>query len=240
MIGVYKITNQINGNSYIGCSTNIEQRLKTHFLKPWQKSKEYNYPLYRAIRKYGKNIFTSQILEECAIGELEERERYWISYYNTFDKGYNQTPGGNLVHFNLAGENHPNHKLTEIDVMEIRERWASQKESVRDIWIDFQYKIKKTGFKKIYTWQTWKNILPELNTEANRIFHRKNTSQIYSNQGSFNGRALLTEQQVKEIRIRKQNGEQCKQVFEDFKYTTISYGSFNNVWVGMNWKHVII
>lgn len=95
MCGIYKITNLINQKSYIGQSVNIETRWKKHrniYNKP--KNKSYNYPLYKAFRKYGIDKFSFEIIEECLVTQLNERERYWVSYYNTFFQGYNQTLGG--------------------------------------------------------------------------------------------------------------------------------------------------
>lgn len=102
MIGIYKIENLINGKIYVGQSTDIEKRWKEHKQIPYRDSKaaEYarHFPLYRAILKYGLENFKFSVIEECTIEELDQKERYWISYYNTFTKegqnGYNLTSGG--------------------------------------------------------------------------------------------------------------------------------------------------
>lgn len=87
--GIYKITNNLTQVSYIGQSQNIEHRWTQH-----QKAKD-NYAIHKAIQKYGVNNFTFEIIELC--DNLFERERYWISYYNTYLNGYNETPGGEGV-----------------------------------------------------------------------------------------------------------------------------------------------
>lgn len=93
--GIYKITNLINGKMYIGQSVDIYKRWKKHKTECLnKKSKSYNYPIYRAFRKYGIENFNFEILEECALNELNTRERYYIVMFNTFFKGYNQTFGG--------------------------------------------------------------------------------------------------------------------------------------------------
>ena len=95
MIGIYKITNLINGQSYIGQSVDILKRWtreKTSAFNPSDAS--YEYPLSRALRKYGIENFSFEILEEISQDKLNERERYWISHFNTFYNGYNQTLGG--------------------------------------------------------------------------------------------------------------------------------------------------
>lgn len=98
--GIYKITNQMNGKVYIGQSTRIEERWKDHKQKPFlENSDEYNYPLYKAIRKYGLENFTFEVVEECLQEELNQKEIDYISLYESYppekEKGYNQTPGGN-------------------------------------------------------------------------------------------------------------------------------------------------
>lgn len=196
--GIYKITNKINGNAYIGLSINIEKRWKSHIERSQNEhDKEYDKVLYHAFRKYGVDNFQFEILEECKPEELKDREIYWIQYYNTFKHGYNATPGGDLV--DTHGEKHPRHKLTEQDVIEIRQLWASKTLSTREMYYEYQNKIAKTGFKKIYTWQTWKNILPELNTEENRVWHRNN-GVSYASAGEKNPRAKITDIEFENIR----------------------------------------
>lgn len=94
MIGIYKITNQINGKVYIGQSVKIKSRWKQH--KQEAKSNRRNTFLYNAMRKYGLDNFSFEVIEECEENQLNEREIYWISYYDSFnkEKGYNMTPGG--------------------------------------------------------------------------------------------------------------------------------------------------
>ena len=53
MVGIYKITNNLNGHCYIGQSRNINKRWSDHKVASGNKNdKAYNYPLYRAFRKY--------------------------------------------------------------------------------------------------------------------------------------------------------------------------------------------
>ena len=58
--------------------------------------KTRNTNLYQAMRKYGIENFSFEVIEECLPEELNEREIYWIDYYDSFnkEKGYNMTPGG--------------------------------------------------------------------------------------------------------------------------------------------------
>lgn len=92
MIGIYKITNLINNKCYIGQSVDINRRFSNH--KSY-KLKNSDYPLYQAFRKYGIENFSFEVIEECSIAALDEREIYWIDYFDSYYHGYNQTTGGN-------------------------------------------------------------------------------------------------------------------------------------------------
>lgn len=92
--GIYKITNNINKHAYIGQSVEIEDRWVRHKWAAFNAIESYDYPLYRAIRKYGLENFTFEIIKECKQEELSYWEMYYIEYYNTFIDGYNQTSGG--------------------------------------------------------------------------------------------------------------------------------------------------
>lgn len=111
IIGIYKITNNINGHSYIGQSRDINRRWRSHKASAFNSNNSgYDYPLYCAIRKYGIQQFTFEILEECSIEQLNEREKYWISFYLP---EYNQTAGGDTAP--------PMQKLTLAQVKEIQQ-----------------------------------------------------------------------------------------------------------------------
>lgn len=93
--GIYKIENQINHKIYIGQSVNILERWRSHRSSYKDISdKNYDSHLYRSMRKYGIENFEFSIIEECLPSELNDKERYWISYYDSFFNGYNLTLGG--------------------------------------------------------------------------------------------------------------------------------------------------
>lgn len=49
---------------------------------------------HRALKKYGLSNFTFEVVEECSLEELDEKEIKWIAYYDSWKNGYNMTPGG--------------------------------------------------------------------------------------------------------------------------------------------------
>lgn len=101
--GIYSITNKINGKRYIGQSININRRFIEHKNDPFNiNCKDYDMAIYRAIRKYGLDNFNFEILEQCDKSELNDKEIYWIDYYNSYNNGYNCTRGGNSDHTHLG------------------------------------------------------------------------------------------------------------------------------------------
>ena len=91
---IYKITNKINGKIYIGQTIQKPiERFYQHCAKS-AKCEVLNMPIHKAILKYGKNNFSFEILETINKNKLNERERYWISYYDSYNSGYNATFGG--------------------------------------------------------------------------------------------------------------------------------------------------
>ncbi len=99
--GIYKVTNNINGKVYIGQSVDIYSRWQHHkSCCVNQKCHEYNSPFYRALRKYGIENFVFEIIEQCSVDELDDKEIFYIKYYNSFvhfenSNGYNNSIGGN-------------------------------------------------------------------------------------------------------------------------------------------------
>ena len=86
---IYKITNKVNGKSYIGQTRyTIEFRWKQH------QHKNDNTYFHNAIHKYGIENFSIEILEKCNIEDLNSREIFYIAKYDTFKNGYNLTIGG--------------------------------------------------------------------------------------------------------------------------------------------------
>lgn len=82
---IYKTTNLINGKIYIGKSLKNESSYLGSGLK-----------LTAALKKYGRNNFQKEIIEECDYESLNQKEIYWISFYNSTDDkiGYNVSIGG--------------------------------------------------------------------------------------------------------------------------------------------------
>lgn len=160
--GIYCITNLINNKKYVGLSSNIFRRWGEHKRVPFnENSKEYNYPLYRAIRKYGLENFVFEILErDLDDKQLKEREAYWIDYYDSVHSGYNITEGGE--HNRLHGEAHPCAKLTEKDVIFCRKEYSKGSRS-KEIWEQYYSDIiNYDSFQGMWHGRSWKHVMPEV------------------------------------------------------------------------------
>jgi group I intron endonuclease len=89
---IYLIENKVNGNKYVGQTV---MPLNKRWLAHIQESKTFSErPLYRAINKYGLDNFNIKVIEETDEDKLSEREIYWIEYFNSYNRGYNATTGG--------------------------------------------------------------------------------------------------------------------------------------------------
>jgi len=109
IVGIYCISNKINGKMYIGQSRNIIERWKSHIYE-LNKGIHRNRYLQYSWFKYGESNFNFSIIELCDIESLDKKEIYYISKYQSTDsdKGYNLTGGGQ----NIVGES--SKKLREI------------------------------------------------------------------------------------------------------------------------------
>lgn len=132
---IYKIYNDINDKVYIGqTSVGLQVRWEQHVKN--SNDINNNAVLYRAIRKYGISVFHIEQIEECQNNLLNEREIYWIKYYNSYKNGYNSTKGGTAL---------PSGRMFQrLDTQKIRQLW-DQGLSINEISLQTGY--SKTGIR---------------------------------------------------------------------------------------------
>ena len=87
--GIYKITNVNNQMVYIGQAVNIGSRWRTHVKRGLKAEEGTSNRLYTALWEEGVENFTFQVVEFCDRKDLTEREKFYISFYNTKEYGYN-------------------------------------------------------------------------------------------------------------------------------------------------------
>jgi group I intron endonuclease len=106
---IYCITNRMNGDKYIGktkCMKKVngtlvyrgyQDRFRQHLLRATSDNEETAQEcakFYGAIRYYGWDAFTVELLERCDLSQINQRERYYIKTLNTRRRGYNTARGG--------------------------------------------------------------------------------------------------------------------------------------------------
>ena len=89
---IYKHTNPINNKSYIGQTSRDDPSIRWQNGLGYQDSRKF----WQAILKYGWDIFTHEIIENDipTLEKADEREVYWINYYDSVNNGYNISLGG--------------------------------------------------------------------------------------------------------------------------------------------------
>lgn len=93
---IYKISTTKSNKVYIGQTTKtVAERYRIHLGARNSKGKKTLH-LYRAMEKYGIETFSVEQIDSAnSQEELNEKERYWINYYDSIDNGYNMMQGGN-------------------------------------------------------------------------------------------------------------------------------------------------
>ena len=91
--GIYKITNQVTKECYIGQSVDISKRWKDHAKCGLGIDTPAGNKLYKAMQTYGIWNFSWEVLEQCSKDLLDEKEKYYIDLYDSYNFGYNSNTG---------------------------------------------------------------------------------------------------------------------------------------------------
>lgn len=213
---IYKVTNLINGKVYIG---QTQKTLKIRKIKHIYESFEGNSKLlfHKALRKYGEDSFSWDIIDYAdSQDELNKKEIYWISHYNSFgENGYNLTNGG------ASGGNI---KFTVNDVLQIKEMI---KKRIPIIDIANKYNVDREVITRLKSGRHWSNV----GEDVSYIKYPKRTSN------------KLTENYVREIKIfLKEDKLTQREISEMFNVTPSTIGNIRTgkVWgdIGEDLSHV--
>lgn len=175
MYSIYVHINKANNKAYVGqTKQKPERRWRTN-------GKGYiDSPLfYKPIQKYGWDNFEHIILEECPnANSANEREIYWIQYFNSFDNGYNLTPGGN----NYMGELWKNlefkEKMKKSFSIKAQKEWADSKRA------EVKQKKMQEGIQRVWSDENWRKkriekIIGEKNPNSKKVVNLE-TGKIFS------------------------------------------------------------
>ena len=219
--GIYCITNKINNKIYIGQSNSVFTRWGEHAKIAYDDNNRKSL-IHKAIKKYGIEFFTFEILELCEIGKLNELETYYIESFK--EQGfnlYNLTKGGEGN--TMWGENNPRTTLTNKEVYDIRERYKN-KENKKDVYEIYKNKITFNGFHCIWYGTSRKNIHMDVYTEENKYIHRRKnikSKDLFKNSN-------ITKEDVKRIRDLRQSGYCPSEVYEEYQW--MNRNTFNDIW----------
>lgn len=206
--GIYKITDKRNNKIYIGRAVNLDNRKWRHFcyIHPENYSfsslqSEINMDIHKAMMESGnENDFIFEIIEECNVDLLDEKEQYYISlFHSTFPNGYNKTKGGN-TYPHCKGEEHPNHKITNEEAQLIK-NLLKQGKSVQDIqsYVPIATMGIISSINNGYTWRDEKIIYPI---------------------SKLNGVKKFSNEQILEIRKKRSEGMSTVILAQEYNTTT--------------------
>lgn len=222
MIGIYKYTNKNNRKIYIGRSINIMRRKWEHLHNP----SPYSY-FDQILKSLGEENFNFEIIEECNIQELQEKEKYWIKYFKSCvldgeDNGYNLTRGGE----EYKSEENPWAKLSEKEVNEIIEKLKNTKVSIQKI--AKEYNVHYNTISDINRCKTW------------AWLHNYKTNIREENQGSLLrgelGTNKITEKEAKYIiSLLEEDNRSLAQISRD---ENISLNILYDINRCKTWKHL--
>lgn len=185
---IYKIINLINNKVYIGQTVNsLEQRFiehKSHWKNNYNSS---NRPLYNAFSKYGIENFQIELVEKVEQSNLNNREKYWIKYYDSYNNGYNATWGGDstiLYDYNKIVELY-NIKQNMSEVARIIGcQWATVSRALKSAGLEKTKKLKMSNSKVI--------IMLDKNNNFIQRFDRLMDAAIYIKQNQYTQNSNLS------------------------------------------------
>jgi group I intron endonuclease len=228
---IYKATNLVNSKVYIGLTTEtLEQRKSRHLRDAFNQ--DSNLVFHMALRKYGKDNFQWEIIDDVATNEseLKEKEIYYISLYKSYihaDKsnGYNMTMGGEGT-FGYSHSEETRLKMSEAKKGRIITEESRLKMSIarkgRKITDKTKKKMSDSSKGKIHTDDTKKKL------SNIRI---KNESS----KGSNNPKSKLNERDVVEIKQLLKSGIRQKEIANAYGVTISVISKIKS---GEIWKHI--
>lgn len=98
--GIYKITNQITKECYIGQGIDIAKRFKDHAKCGLDIDRPQGNKLYQSMLEYNLWNFSFELLEECPKEQLNEKEKFYIELYDSYNYGFNSNKGIDKINLN--------------------------------------------------------------------------------------------------------------------------------------------
>lgn len=212
MAVIYRATNTVNGKYYIGYAVDFEKRKNEHLYKAKRNERQY---FHNAIRKYGEDSFTWEILKEDAT--LED-EIFFIEKYQsfyTYEKGYNLTKGGEgklgfIPHEETREKlrkSHTGKKPTEKQLQVLRSNAQKMKETGHTE--DTKRKISDAHKGKVFSEEHKKNISLNHASKKETVNFYKSEEYKHKMSASLKGKKRTAES-IERYKLAAQKREQMR------------------------------
>ena len=230
---IYKIDFP-SGKVYIGQTVNTRRRWREHIRDAALGS---TLKVHCAIRKYKTTLSCFSIIQDNIRTQKEanQLEIFYISKYDSFKNGYNSTPGGENGG-QIFGENHPQAKLSDEQVLEIRQIRYSKQFTLKEVYEFYKEDMSYSGFQKIWNYETRLNIGLELDSPELHKFYRSFTKTS----GENHGNSKLSDEEV--INLRNKyfiEGISMNSLYVDYK-DKYSLSGFRKIISGASYSHIPI
>lgn len=214
---IYVYTNKINGHQYVGQTNNLQKRYNGHKSDSYNpNSHSYNLPLHAAIRKYGLENFTFEVIEEVeTVEQANEREIYWIKEKQSHVSkgGYNITFGGD----GCARGAIPYEELLE-----------KGKLFTKDEIIDIQQRLingeKYDDIIKFYSPRLTRTFLSNLNQGVNY----KDPNLKYPLKTNFSGEGRFSKEEIAQIKEEIKSGLKYSEIQQKHNIQSAGFISMVN------------
>lgn len=216
--GIYKITNLVNNKVYIGQSINIEKRWANEKSNSKRKNGK---KLSEAFTQYGIENFSFEILEECPQEKLNEKEKYYISFYNSVEDGYNTTLGGSTGKYRIDTEEHSKKIRKQYRILNKEKIKLKNKE-----W-EIKHKKERLLYKKQYHLK---------NSEKEKQYRKENKEVFYKRTEEWkknNKEKVLLTAKKNYKKHSKEKIEKSKNEYQK-RMNSIYFNPFENKWCTFN------
>lgn len=243
--GIYCIKNINDGKMYIGQSVDVDKRWQTH---KWllKNNNHFNVHLQRAYN-LDKDSFEFSVIEYCSAEELNEKEIYYIRYFDTMENGYNLCEGGESTTGRVCSDEtkkkisakKAGRKCTKET---IQKRTTSLKEHFEN---DPKFKEEFIAKAKKNLKGGWNKGIPL--TDERKAFmrkvnlgkvisedHKNKLRELYKGENSIT--AKLKEKDVIEMRLRFLKGEKRMNIANDYSF--LHPNTVYDIVKGKRWKHL--
>ena len=244
--GIYAIVNMKSGSRYIGRSVDLDKRRKMHW---WQleNNRHFNKPLQAAYNKGDPLVFT--VVEKCGKDKLNEREVYWIEYFDSLENGYNLCEGGKTTtgyHFTDEQKKKISDakkgRVVQRSTIEKRERtkrikYETDAEYRRTVQENGRKALKiarETQKGKPFTKEHREKLSHALKGRYISQRHKEKLRRLYSGEGSKT--VKLKRSDIVSIRYRFLSGERQFEIRKD--YPQITAQTIYDIVHNRRWKSV--